>query len=75
MLVDVPPRPNHRLPHGVLGLSIRAEHAVVVSGQYASGADCELRVESYERRLDELHSVADVLRVMPALACVDQDAP
>lgn len=53
-----------RIPHAV------PSHATASS----SGADCALRVESYERRLDELHSVADVLAVMPALACVDLDA-
>ncbi|MER6134377.1 hypothetical protein [Streptomyces sp. NPDC001815] len=37
-------------------------------------ADCAQRVESYEQRLDELHSVRDFLRAMPELAGVDLDA-
>ncbi|MET7304127.1 hypothetical protein [Embleya sp. NPDC005575] len=40
----------------------------------ALAADCTKRVESYEQRLDELRSVPDFLRAMPALAGVDLDA-
>lgn len=37
-------------------------------------ADCTKHVESYEHQVDELRSIPDFLRVMPALAGVDLDA-